>query len=496
MELQFQESEVRCLDRILDDVRRMELTQEIRLSDGMPDIGRVLTAWGQIQLRSKEWNREDIRISGGVMVWVLYLPEDGTEPRCVESWLPMQIQMEVPAGPEGIIRVFPLLRSVDGRGTSARKIMVRVNAAASVQALRRSERKLYSPGEVPENVELLKRTYPLRIPREAGERVFLLDEEPEFPDSGEMPEKILSYSFLPVVTEQRITGDKLAFKGKGKLHLSFRSAEGKVRSRELEIPFSQIAELDGSHSENAGAEVLPAVTSLEVSGPEEGKLRMKAGLVAQYLVDDRFVAEVTEDAYSPFRDVAVREEKLQLPAILEDREETVAARQTLTGHSGEVADVSFYPDFPREKRRSDGVEFELSGVFQVLFYGPDGSLRAGSAPWEGRVKLPADENTIVASQIHSLDAETVPSEDITAAARMKLRLRSMAPTAVPMVTALDLGEHRDPDPGRPSLILCRPGEDALWDIAKRCGSTVAAIRCANDLREEPEPDRMLLIPVT
>ena len=85
MELQFQESEVRCLDRILGDVRRMELTQEVRLSDGMPDIGRVLTAWGQIQLRSKEWNREDIRISGGVMVWVLYLPEDGTEPRCVES---------------------------------------------------------------------------------------------------------------------------------------------------------------------------------------------------------------------------------------------------------------------------------------------------------------------------------------------------------------------------------------------------------------------------
>ena len=39
------------------------------------------------------------------------------------------------------------------------------------------------------------------------------------------------------------------------------------------------------------------------------------------------------------------------------------------------------------------------------------------------------------------------------------------------------------------------GEESLWDIAKKCGSTVAAIRSVNKLQEEPKPGQMLLIPV-
>ena len=66
---------------------------------------------------------------------------------------------------------------------------------------------------------------------------------------------------------------------------------------------------------------------------------------------------------------------------------------------------------------------------------------------------------------------------------------------IPMVTGLELGEARQPDPGRPSLILRRSDDRRLWDIAKESGSTMAAIRRANGLQEEPMPGQMLLIPV-
>ena len=48
---------------------------------------------------------------------------------------------------------------------------------------------------------------------------------------------------------------------------------------------------------------------------------------------------------------------------------------------------------------------------------------------------------------------------------------------------------------RPSLILRRAGEEGLWELAKKTGSTVAAIRSANKLQEEPKPGQLLLIPV-
>ena len=78
---------------------------------------------------------------------------------------------------------------------------------------------------------------------------------------------------------------------------------------------------------------------------------------------------------------------------------------------------------------------------------------------------------------------------------LPMEIVTMQQTHIPMVTGLELGEEKKPDPGRPSLILKRVGTDGLWEIAKRTGSTMEAIRKANGLREEPEPGQMLLIPV-
>ena len=64
-----------------------------------------------------------------------------------------------------------------------------------------------------------------------------------------------------------------------------------------------------------------------------------------------------------------------------------------------------------------------------------------------------------------------------------------------MVTGVELGQRKTPDPNRPSLILRRAGESCLWDIAKASGSTMEAIRRANGFAGEPAPEQMLLVPV-
>ena len=67
---------------------------------------------------------------------------------------------------------------------------------------------------------------------------------------------------------------------------------------------------------------------------------------------------------------------------------------------------------------------------------------------------------------------------------------------IPAVTALELGEIKDPDPNRPSVVLRRAGDEGLWAMAKGYGSTVAAIQEANQLSGEPEIGQMLLIPIS
>jgi len=64
-----------------------------------------------------------------------------------------------------------------------------------------------------------------------------------------------------------------------------------------------------------------------------------------------------------------------------------------------------------------------------------------------------------------------------------------------MLSGMEIGEQEKPNPGRPSLVLCRKGNRRLWDVAKSTGSTVSAIMEANGLDGEPEERRVLLIPV-
>ena len=49
MELQFEKQEMEYLRQALGAVKDQELTQEIRLTDAMPDVGRVLAGWGLLE---------------------------------------------------------------------------------------------------------------------------------------------------------------------------------------------------------------------------------------------------------------------------------------------------------------------------------------------------------------------------------------------------------------------------------------------------------------
>ena len=85
-------------------------------------------------------------------------------------------------------------------------------------------------------------------------------------------------------------------------------------------------------------------------------------------------------------------------------------------------------------------------------------------------------------------------DGVSARAEYAAELTTLSRAGIRMVCGVTPGQEMQPRENRPSLILCRAGEERLWDLAKRCGSTVSAISQANHLEGEPEAGRMLLIP--
>jgi len=494
LQLQFDKTELSSLQQVKWEVQNQEQTQEVRLEDTLPDIGRVLGAWGQVLLRGKEWHSGRVHISGGVMVWVLYAPEDGDGVRKIASWIPFQMKWEIPQTEhDGTMQVCCLLRGVDARSISARKIMVRTNVGVQLQAMVPATATVYTPQQLPQDVQILRNTYPLCLPKEMGEKPFYIDETFPLPADCPSIENVVCYSLRPVLQDKNVMADKVVFRGTAFAHLMYLDSQGQIRCWDGEFPFSQYAELDNTYAQEVQAVIVPAVTSLELDTEENGQLHLKAGLTGQYTVYERHLVEVAEDAYSTQREVTLQTDTLQLPVVLEMQSQSVYAQMQPQSEET-VIDAVFYPEHIRPIRTEQGVELEMNGQFQTLSCDAAGELNGGVTKWSDSIQLPAADNTAVLASVTLRSAPHAGAGN-TLRAELQADAYTMAQQGISMVTGLEIGEAAAKKEERPSLILRPAGEDSLWQIAKATGSTVEAIEKANALTQPPEPDRFLLIPV-
>jgi len=494
LEMQFEKKLIPFLRTVMRQVQTQEQTQEVRLPEGFPDIGRVICAWGQPLVRGKEWRSGGMNVSGGVMMWVLYGPEDGSQPRCIEAWLPFHMKWDF-TEPEqdGVILASAFLRNADARSTSARKIMVRASVSVLAEAVCQAEEGVFEAPELPEDVQVLKNQYVVCMPVEAGEKAFSIEETLTLPESMPAPANILRYELRPDVTEQRLLADKLIFRGLSTVHILYADAEGRLHSWETEVPFSQYTELDREYSDDGKATVCMAVTNLELHMEENGTLQLKTGLTGQYTIFDNRKLPLVEDAYSAERPVRVQSTQLQMPVVLDMGSEMLSAQAQPEQTNEEIVDVAFYPDHGSVYHEDGKVITEMSGNFQFLCKDPEGQLYSQISPWQDSWAMAADASVQAESMLTSIGK--LEDQGSSAAQRLRLDMKTVGTEGLPMVTGLELGDKQEPDPDRPSLILCAAGKDRLWDVAKRTGSTVEAIMQANGLQQEPDEDRILLIPV-
>lgn len=496
MELQFNKGDVAFLHRAVDQAQTQEQTQEIRIGDGMPEIGRVLGCWGQVMIRGKEWRGNGISIQGGVKLCVLYAPEEGNSYQSVEAWLPFQMKWDLKEDlQDGTILVQPMLKSADARGVSSRKLMVRANISCGLQAYSPSHKEVYSPVQVPEDVCLLRRSYPVMLPKEAGEKLMQLDDELPLQKNAEKPWKLHGCWLIPSITEQRVMTDKLIFRGKGKLCMICSCEEGKPEFLEQEISFSQYAQLNEQISANAMIRSVPILSNLELE-PGEEKLYIKAGIVMQYLIYDRQMLELVEDAYSPRRSVKVQLQPLVIPSLLDSVTETVRQKQNMQADQPQLLRCDWRGEFPSCANQNDTLNLEQEGQMHFLYADAEGQLQGAAQRGKLQWQLPSfsDNHTLVYLQAPEVECYN-DHEGLAADISLTYSADTVSTGMMDMVSALELGECAEPDPMRPSLVVKRSGADSIWSLAKACGSTVEAILEANGLEEAPKDDRLLLIPV-
>lgn len=494
MELQWSSKPWEYLKCNVRQVQNQEQTLEVRISDGMPDIGRVICAFGQPVLRSKEWRSDGMHIAGGVSVWVLYEPEEGTAPQSVQAWLPFQGKWAFQdSHREGVIHADILLRSVDARTLSARKLMVRANVGMLGCALEQDKTEIFIPEELPEQVFGLQKTYPVTIEVEAGEK--LLNMEDTFTLQQHI-QRLLACQIRPVLSEQITAGARVIFRGTAYVDALLLDDEGRVSQQIFELPFAQFSDLNREYDKDATAVVSMAVSNLEPELTENG-VHIKCGLVAQYTIRRQRLLQVMEDAYSPLRKIEPKWQQLCLPTVLETRIEYMEPAESFSLPYTQRLYGQFLPDHPTLYREGDAMMLEVPGTFGLLAADEEGRLQWQMEPWSDSISFSVASPGNVQVSLSQMQCGEIRgvSEGVEVSSRLRLDITTMASLQIPMVCGLEIGEAIQADPSRPSLLLQRIGDEPLWELAKAAGSTVEAIWKANNLQEDPVSGQMLLIPV-
>ena len=470
MELEFEKRQLKCLAPVLSEVRDLELTQEIRLGEDMPDIQKVYACWAQGVLRGKEWTGSEVTASGGVTVWAAYQAEGEDRARLAQCWIPFQ--MKWPVGDSAQAAVALRVRQADARSASARKILVRVCLSGLARVYAPKSFEIPAPENVPKGVELLRQSYPLVLLKEAGEKTFPL-EEPLDLSAGTVTGPAL---LRPEITDCRIQGNKLAIRGNVNLEVFL---EGGTQSKTYPIPFAQFAELDGTYGDRAAALAELTTAGAEVEGGEDPTAKLS--LTLQYRITDRENVELTQDGYCLDKVFTNRYEQLPIPVILDQQTLNLKSQHTLDG-SGECR---VWEDFPRKVPGSDG-------AWQQRYTGQ--SWGGQAERWEENFTWNTAGNGDALPEALRVAVKPVGEESL-AETEERIVMTAWSDAGLSVLSAMELGENREETGQKPSLILRRPGENTLWEIARDCGSTVERIRQANGLEGEPEPNRMLLIPV-
>lgn len=497
MEMQLPKKKLEYMNRLVHEVKSQELTQELRMPDEMPDTGKILNTWGQILIRGKQWQADSVTVSGGVMAWVLYVPEKGDQqPQIVETWIPFQMKLDLPQTPyDGNITVVPYLCSTDARSTSARKMMLRVTVALYTDCWVADQAEVFQPQQT-EGVYTLTKRYPLTLAREAGEKEFTIEEELTLPPSCPPIEKIVRFSIQPELIDCKVLSGKVAFRGVALLHILYMDAQDVLHCWDFEIPFSQYDELGTQYEQQATANIYPVVTSLELDTDTSGKLLLKAGIIGQYVIYDTTVIEVTEDAYSPNHIIELKTEQLRVPAVLDETQKTVTMTGILSEPDADIADIGVCMRPPKFERYAENGKIQLSGAFHVLQY-EEGQLCGITIPWENSQEFTLGDKTQLQQTgvISGIPKAERSGNGLQLSVDVLLRSVITGKEGITVIRDMTIAQKQTRDSNRPSLILMKGNGSSLWELAKTCGSTVETIRQANGLQQEPGPDQILLIPV-
>lgn len=508
MELELKKECLEAYDLCGSFTLTQEDTAETIVPDYCPDMARIIATDGAVFIHSRDARDGRGTLSGSVRVHVLYTPEGETGIRLLEFAMPFTVESEAGSLPDCLyLSAVCRIDFLESRMLNPRKVFTRCKLVTQMTGYRKQPLCFSSDldAEAGFHVEKSNGSHHVSLLKHIAEKDFTFTESITLSPGRQGAAELLSSRVTGTVTETKLIGNKLVFKGVFNIHLLYRGMDGQIGSASAELPFSQIMETeDAAENARVALQLQLTGTDLQIDGADaEGReIAVTLYFHTLALVREEQDIMLLGDLYSTSYETSYETAPISLCSFYEqiNRRQTVREVLEIGVVASAVLSARVTCGTVSISREGDLSLLRTNAAVQVLYLDEGGSCLLAERSIEVTSQLDVPQNcTVTAAASCGDDVQAAIGDrgievrfavDFHAEVCETLKKISISKVTLDQNTPKDLS-------GSPSLVLrCFDRQESVWELAKKYNTTISEILTANQIdREDDLPcDRLLLIP--
>lgn len=515
MELKTNRAVISVTEPICSLMQEQSVELDYVLPDYYPDVCKLVKCFVTPAVLSESVSPDGTRLSYELRadVRILYCSEENHILQCVTQTLHFSRTAELGTACDGLTaEIIPVTDYVNCRAVSRRRLDVRGAITVRIRTTARRQQEVLCD-VFEKTVQQKKRPVQYAAGNLHTVRNIVLAEEVELGEARPPVLHIVRCEAKPVENSHKIVSGKLLVQGSLAVQLLYaceKDGDGSLEPMSFRIPYSQLVELDGLeerddctvHISIASCDMKPVTDS---SGDVrllrcEAELRLSCSalrMATESLVCDAFSTE------HPCTCTAVKLSTAGAPVPFT---ETILCSPKLSSADGAPECVyDAWCEVRNLTARTDAQagEVQLSGMLccNVFVREPGGMPRLleKEEPFEHRFPMEdcSEEDMVqVHASVENCTYTLTEQGEVSLKAELCLEGSVRRNTTCEVLTEVQVQEDASHPKNYALKLYFATEQEAIWDIAKRCHTSVAAIMEENDLTEETLTESgMLLIPI-
>ncbi len=486
---------------------------DVIVPDIKSDIREVLLAEANAVVTGENCQGDTVNIAGVASLKILYLPEEGNCPKCMDSKFDFKDSLTLP-GAEGLsLCSRATVEHIEFSLINSRKMNVKIVVAISLRSYGQKQLNLITEGAEGSSLKLRRKNISAYELTADSACELVVSDEIEIPAAKPCAEEIIKMDARAVKGDCKIMAGKILLKGALSLRTLYQSAEGDggVESMEHELPFSEmvdVAGLDEGSLCNVSYQVKEIYATLKEN--QKGEMRLVSldfVLRGEVRASKTRELSLVDDCYSTEGDVNVSRETITVDELLCEGTSHETLREILAipenaPEVGAVYRLECQPKIQEVFIENERLIVKGKLLAFVLYGGVEAQEPMYSLVGEFDFdhSVPADGATEGAFCECDVTDQSV-SFVLTGASEIELRCslelycRAVKKHQLEMVTGCEFSGEAETAEDRGLVIYFAQRGDSLWDIAKHYRTDMEKIMQINSLNQEViSPGQKILIP--